>query len=302
MDHEEYREALAARALGALEEGEQGALEEHLRACQECAWEAVGLHDAASMLAHLPSSIAPPARVRENLLRRVRAGEATRVVGTGAEAQAPRGGDERGRVLRPSPERFERPRGSGWSSRAMTYAAVAAAVVLAISAALLWGQNRALRGEVARLGSESAAAREEAARQREALAREREVVDLLAAPEGRVMSLAGTKDAPRAHACFAYDHASGHAVLVASGLPPAPAGKAYQMWYIAGGKPMPGPTFETDTTGRSEMRAVIPAEGRDAKQFAVTLEPESGVQAPTGSMYLLGSVISPAPADANTKS
>jgi anti-sigma-K factor RskA len=102
-------------------------------------------------------------------------------------------------------------------------------------------------------------------------------------------SLAGTPEAPGALARLAYDRATGRAILFASGLPAAPEGKAYQVWYIAAGRPpMPGRVFKTDARGRGSLRDQMPEEGRAAANtFAVTLEPEGGVSAPTGKMYLL---------------
>jgi anti-sigma-K factor RskA len=77
-------------------------------------------------------------------------------------------------------------------------------------------------------------------------------------------------------------------VLLADNLPPAPAGKAYQLWFIVGDKPQPGTVFTPDATGHAEVRDQAPAAGRNATVFAVTLEPSGGVSAPTGDKYLLG--------------
>jgi anti-sigma-K factor RskA len=77
-------------------------------------------------------------------------------------------------------------------------------------------------------------------------------------------------------------------MLMADNLPPAPAGKAYQLWFISGNKPVAGTVFTPDARGHAEVRDQAPAEGRDASIFAVTLEPSSGVSAPTGDKYLLG--------------
>ncbi|MBC7932186.1 MAG: anti-sigma factor, partial [Rubrivivax sp.] len=101
--------------------------------------------------------------------------------------------------------------------------------------------------------------------------------------------LAGKEVAPGARAVVAYDRASGRAVLIANGLPPVPAGKAYQLWLIADGKPLPGGTFKADPEGRAHMSDRLPT-GADAKAaFAVTLEREGGESAPKGAMYLLSS-------------
>jgi hypothetical protein len=122
------------------------------------------------------------------------------------------------------------------------------------------------------------------------LAREREVRELLSAPGSSMVTLAGTETAPQARAKLAYDSQSGRAMLFADGLPPAPAGKAYQLWFITpDGKVLPGSVFTTNPSGHAEMRDQIPVEGRNAQTFAVTLEPAGGVSVATGAKYLLGS-------------
>jgi anti-sigma-K factor RskA len=97
--------------------------------------------------------------------------------------------------------------------------------------------------------------------------------------------LNGTQVMPGAHAMIAYDK-NGNAVLMAKGLPPPPAGKVYQLWFIAGGKPMPGRVFTTDAAGAGTLNDQIPAEALSAAVFAITLEPKDGMPSPTGPIYL----------------
>lgn len=118
------------------------------------------------------------------------------------------------------------------------------------------------------------------------LAREREAVELLTSPGARMAKLAGTKDAPGAQAMLAYDK-NGHAMLMAKGLPAAPKGMAYQLWFIKDGKKMPGKVFSTDASGNGMLEDEIPTVAREAAVFAVTLEPEGGVQVPTGAIYMV---------------
>lgn len=49
---------------------------------------------------------------------------------------------------------------------------------------------------------------------------------------------------------------------------------------------MPGKVFSTDDSGAGTLKDQIPPEARSAAVFAITLEPENGVQSPTGEMYL----------------
>lgn len=168
-------------------------------------------------------------------------------------------------------------------------AASLAFIALVASLILLWNRNNAMQQEMARVTDQLEQAQGELRREREILAREREARELISAPEARIMTLAGTEMATRARAKFVYDRTTGRAMLMADDLPPAPAGKAYQLWFIAEGKPpMPGQVFNTNSAGHAEMRDQLPEEARGATVFAVTLEPSNGVPAPTGPMYLKG--------------
>ena len=97
--------------------------------------------------------------------------------------------------------------------------------------------------------------------------------------------LGATPMAPGAIAKIAYDK-TGHAMLMTRGLPEAPKGMAYQLWYIVGDKKMPGKVFSTQN-GSGMLIDQVPTEAMNAAVFAVTLEPETGVQVPTGKIYLV---------------
>ncbi|HEX5707785.1 MAG TPA: anti-sigma factor [Pyrinomonadaceae bacterium] len=288
------KEALALDALGALGDDARRALGAHLAACPACRRERDELEGVAASLAHTVAPVTPPAELRARILDSARAlkladanGHSPDTNGRAHDANGRALGDTSGRVLTPPPERFTRrgPRRS-W----VVYGAIAAGVILSILSFdifKLWRENASMREEMARLSREVDESREELARANDEAARERALADVLAAPGARVVTLAATKDAPqRASARLAFDDASGRAVLVASGLPPAPEGKAYQIWYIASGRPVPGRLFKTDAEGRGTLRDEVPADGRAARTFAVTLEPERGVTAPTGQILL----------------
>jgi anti-sigma-K factor RskA len=161
-------------------------------------------------------------------------------------------------------------------------AASLAFAALFVALFVIWQRNNRLQAEMASLS-------ERLNRTQEELARTRELQAPLASPESQAALLAGTNVAPRAHAMLAYDRRTGRATLIANNLPPAPAGKAYQLWFIADGHVMPGGVFTPDERGHAEVRDQMPAEGLKASSaiFAVTLEPAGGVIAPTGDKYLL---------------
>ncbi|MGA2593864.1 MAG: anti-sigma factor, partial [Bryobacteraceae bacterium] len=71
-------------------------------------------------------------------------------------------------------------------------------------------------------------------------------------------------------------------LLLASNLPPAPAGKAYEMWVIPkGGKPLPAGMFQSATDGTALHVLPGPVDVASTGAVAVTLEPEAGVPQPT---------------------
>lgn len=159
---------------------------------------------------------------------------------------------------------FPAARRSGWTSLAAIAAAVLF-VALLVGMFMLWQQNRAMRDEIARSN---------------------EFVRLLTTPGTRRMDLAGTAEASGATATLAYDK-TGKAMLMASGLPPAPQGKEYQLWFIVGSKaPMPGKSFAPDAAGQGTLTDHVPQEAMDEAVFAITLEPAGGMPAPTGEIYL----------------
>jgi anti-sigma-K factor RskA len=303
MRHEDYKELLALEAVGALDAGERRALAEHLPSCAECRAELRDLSDTASALAYTVAPVVPPPALRARVLERVRAVDPSEVfvdpsealdTGRGVVAATVTDGARRSNATDGDARTLLR-RFSLWQlltgrpSLAFGAAFGAVAVVLLGVATLsLWGQSAALSREVARLSEKLLNSERELGTQREQLASARDVDSLLSAPGARVAQLAGKTPAPQARAMLAYDRSTGRAVIIASGLPPAPAGHAYQLWLIADKKPMPGGTFKADTEGRARMSDRLPA-GVNSPVFAVTLEREGGESAPKGDMYLLGS-------------
>lgn len=69
----------------------------------------------------------------------------------------------------------------------------------------------------------------------------------------------------------------GVAALVVSGLPPAPAGKTYEVWVMRGTKAQPAGLFAT-THGTVRLTRALPRGAR----VGVTLERAGGVPRPTG--------------------
>jgi anti-sigma-K factor RskA len=277
MIHEEYKEMISAHALAALDRQDELALNEHLSECAACRDELDRWNQTAAALAFSADPAEPSPQVRAHILERIRAeargGQAqprdTKISATDQRTAA-------GANILP----FNQAPRNIWRSIG-SLGAIAAALVFAallVSLIVFWQQNRAMKNELARLSTETQKAQEE-------LAVERAARQLLTTPGTKMAELAGTKMAPGAHAMLAYDK-TGHAMLMAKGLPVAPSGKAYQLWFIVGNKPMPGKVFTTDSMGNGTVQDQMPEVARDAAVFAITLEPAGGMPSPTGEIYL----------------
>ena len=75
------------------------------------------------------------------------------------------------------------------------------------------------------------------------------------------------------------------AVLTVQGLEPAPDGHVYQVWVIRDGTPRPDALFDAPRSG--EARAAVAASLRQGDVVAVTVEPDGGSTAPSGTPFLL---------------
>jgi hypothetical protein len=74
------------------------------------------------------------------------------------------------------------------------------------------------------------------------------------------------------------------ALLIASNLPPAPAGKAYELWYIPkakGASPVRSDMFQSQSDGTVMHMIHGPIDANTIAALAVTMEVESGVDSPT---------------------
>lgn len=249
--HEPFETLAAVYAAGALDGDDLARFEAHLPGCPACQAAVREAHDTLARAAmSAPPQIPPPA-VREALVSRV------------------------GRA-RASGRR-------GWLAWAAA-TAVAAGAAAAFTGAYVAVRYEARLGQMAR---ETTAVKERLARNeaalREQIALYRGAVELLRDPATRVVELRGQGPSPAASGRMIWNDAGGGHLFVA-GLPPAPAGKTYELWTIAGKTPRPAGLFAVDAGGRGAHR-VEPSAG-PAQGFAVTLEPEGGTPAPTGPIVL----------------
>jgi len=266
--HEPFDELAAGYALGALDSPELTRFRAHLaEGCDECV-RAIADYEGALTAVATGEPTAPPPHVKRALMRRV-------------------GGRRRATSV------------MAWAASMALAAGVAAALTGVAMRSRYQPRLDVMAGQLAALTEQLADEQRTVVSLRQQLdAQQRTLVQvkaesaeqsrtlaLLADPATRVVTLAGLAPSPAAQARVVWNPRAG-GVLVAKDLPPAPADKTYELWAIAGGKPLPAGLFTVDAEGRGNLALPPLASVGDVEVFAVTLEPAGGVSSPTGAMYL----------------
>jgi hypothetical protein len=186
---------------------------------------------------------------------------------------------------------------AGTHPRWLSGLATAAAVGFGVGLIFTLHQRDNARREVEELRQrqDAAEARVRAVNQeRDALQRrlawEASLRDLVAQPEARTVALAGQGPAAGARGRAVWNPATREAVLVASGLDPAPPGRSYELWVMTDGAPTPAGAIVVGPDGRAAFRLPALEQTSRVKTFVVTLEPSSGSPVPTGPAILSGPV------------
>jgi anti-sigma-K factor RskA len=85
-----------------------------------------------------------------------------------------------------------------------------------------------------------------------------------------------------------YDRQRERAIIHGFRLREVPEGRAYQLWFIRDGKPVPSVTFKPEADGHARVEQIPVPTGGDVSAAAVTIEPESGSTQPTMPIKLVG--------------
>jgi anti-sigma-K factor RskA len=272
-----------AYAVDALDEAERESFERHLTQCPDCRAEVAELSDTAHLLSSLTEATPPPA-LRDSVLQgitRVRplpplvdqGGTSSAVTtspssGPGAEAPALEPAAREDAVApdslsdaeTPGSEPEARPASGGEGRRprsnvvplhrrASTWFAAAAAAVVLAAGGVAWGP-----------WSDPASPLDQV---------------LSAADATSVKQSEGSTTAQ-----VAYSRDLGKGAISVEGMPPAPAGKTYQVWYIgADGAARSAGLMAPDSSGEGSM--VLEGDPAGAAKVGVTLEPAGGSATPT---------------------
>jgi anti-sigma-K factor RskA len=254
--HEQFADDLALFALGSLSGDERIALENHLAECASCRRELESLRGDLSLLSMTTLGPKPPARAKERLLSAI-----------AAEPRLPR-------AVAPRARSTEWWGMLGWA---------AAAVMVLLSVGLL-RQNSSLQRDVVSLRSRLAGQQSE-------LQQANQIMATLLDPDAQKIEMVavGSKPQPRGKAI--YQRRNHGLIFLASSLPPLPREKVYELWLFPadGGAPIAAGLFKPDARGNATVVNPPLPEGVAAKNFAVTLEPESGShETPRGSAVIVG--------------
>ena len=111
--------------------------------------------------------------------------------------------------------------------------------------------------------------------------------DLFSSDDLIPMQLTAQPAAPNAQGRVFWSDTNDIALTV-TGLPPAPAGRAYHLWFVPVDTPVSGGPLMLDSTGRIITTVETPDEVVAPAPVAITLEPEGDMTNPTGEVYFLG--------------
>ena len=247
------RDLAAAYALGALDASEAQAFEELLARDAELSREVAEYREVAALLALAEPAASAPT---DGLRARVLAGAPARQLSM--------------------PTTTTRPNWMPW--------ALAAALLLAA-----WmGAGRAQLGRKLEQAYALLAQRDTLLAQRDTLLEARDrTLNALLAPGVELYQLTATGDPVPGVQLF-WDRKRNTAILHSFGVKPLPVDRAYQLWFIQDGKPVPSITFRPAADGRASVEAIEVPAGPGVTAAAVTEEPLGGSAQPTSAIYLLG--------------
>jgi anti-sigma-K factor RskA len=85
-----------------------------------------------------------------------------------------------------------------------------------------------------------------------------------------------------------YDRQRQRAIIHGFRLRQIPEDRAYQLWFIQDGKPVPSVTFKPEADGHARVEQIPVPAGGDVSAAAVTIEPQAGSTQPTMPIVLVG--------------
>ena len=260
MSHDEASESLAAAALDALSADEQAAVLAHAATCPQCGPELDALRQALAALGNASASAGADASPDvEQRLQRIR----VRLL---ARAQADRQPLKKAR------------------SGMQPWFALAAAVLVAV---WLYSQRAAATQQLVQAKQRATADSVALDSARGRIAQRDREIQALTGPRTSVVGL-NTTGAAEATALMFWDHADNSWSFYAHHLPPAPAGRTYQLWLLTPSSKISVGTFTPASDSSVEVHQTYELPRDALKGVAVSEEPSGGSQQPTGRIVIIG--------------
>jgi anti-sigma-K factor RskA len=253
MDCKESKEVMGLYVIGSLAVEEVRELEDHIQHCPTCRAEQAANEQAYALLPFALDGPAPPASARRALLARLdqdeKSGRPVEIHGLNF-------------LFRP----------------AFAYALLALTVVVILWLGFREHQRYSRQIEEARAEVETLKAQIELTQAQLAV---------IQSPDTTVLSLTGQAVRPQAFGKVFWNKSRKIWLVYTFQLPTPPAGKAYELWFLTKKIPVQAGMLSSDPQGNGFAQVSIP-EGVEPTNAAVSLEPERGVSAPTGAIYLVG--------------
>ena len=124
--------------------------------------------------------------------------------------------------------------------------------------------------------------------QQQQLAERQALLETVLDPEVRLYQLTASGD-PEPGIQLFWNQRRNQALVNAYRLKPIPTGRAYQLWFIRDGKPVPSVTFSPKNGSATVSGIKVPSGGK-ISAAAITVEPSSGSAQPTSAIVLSGPI------------
>jgi anti-sigma-K factor RskA len=276
----EGQETAALYALGALSQHEARVFDAHLRdGCEVCAAELAQFDTIVGVLGEAAEPAVPPAYLRDLLAVRIeKEASESRPASSGVIRFPEKSATIRKPTPAPSPIRTLLP----W--------AAAAVLLLALAYTFTsWRSEReSLLAAVERERERASESVNEALVRSNVLAEElAQINSVLSSPQMRVIQLAGLEPSAEPSAKIYWD-VQGSLWVVTADLPPAPAGKVYQLWFVTPTAKISAGLIKPDKSGHGFSVVQFPATANPLAAAAITVEPEGGSEQPTTPILALG--------------
>lgn len=289
----EGQETAALYALGSLSQHEARAFDTHLHdGCPACYAELEQFDRVVGVLGTAAAPVAPPGYLRDLLAVRIEREVSETPAASGSVLPFPE---------KPSPIHGRvAPARSPFSRALLPWTAAAALLIAIVYTFTSWRSERqsllaALeqeRGQASETAGQNVNLKEELGK-KSALSDElAQINSVLSSPQWRIIPLVGQGPAPDSSAKVYWD-VQGNRWVVTVDLPPAPAGKVYQLWFVTPSAKISAGLISAglispDKTGHGFSVVQFPSSAAQLAAAAITLEPEGGSEHPTMPIYALG--------------